>query len=56
MLVKSANCNNPNPLDTHINVEKNNGMLSSLLIYHGKGKSLENIWGALPGLKLLKVF
>ena len=47
MLVESANCNNPNTLDTHINVEKNNGMLSSLFIYHGKGKSLENIWGEL---------
>ena len=32
ILVESANCNNPNTLDTHINVEKNSGMLSSLLI------------------------
>ena len=32
MLVESANCNNQNTLDTHINVEKNSGMLSSLLI------------------------
>ena len=56
MLLESANCNHPNTLDTHINVEKNSGTLSSLLIEHGKGKSLENIWGTFPGLKLLKVF